>query len=383
MKITSIKSYAIDPGFRNRTWLFVKVETDAGIHGWGEAYTLRGRDLAIEGAIAELGAATVGRSPFDIKHFTQAINDDFAQRRHSFELYCAQSAIEHAMWDIVGKACGQPVYNLLGGAYQRRIRVYANGWSDDCKTPADYARAAERVVAKGYDAIKLSPIPGPWRTHIPREREEHVVEVVKAVREAVGPKVEILFDALRRLAPYSAIRMGQAMEEYKLYWYEEPCHSDDLDALADVRDAVDIPIVSGETLYGKGAFRGLFERRAADIINPDVCNVGGILEMKEIAAMAEAYAVGVSPHNFNSTTMALAATVHASATMPNFLLTEYYLPFAEFADKICPAQLRPVNGYIELPDAPGLGLDMDEQVLAKYAGRAEGAPKLRHPAQEG
>ncbi len=382
MKITSIKSYCVDPGFRNRTWLFVKVETDAGLHGWGEAYTLRGRDLAIEGALAELGQAAVGRSPFDIKHFTQAINDDYAQRRHSFELYCAQSAIEHAMWDIAGKACGQPVYNLLGGAYQRRIRVYANGWSDDCKTPAEYARAAERVVAQGYDAIKLSPIPGPWRTHIPREREEHVVEVVKAVREAVGPKVEILFDALRRLAPYSAIRMGKALEEFKLYWYEEPCHADDVDALAQVRDGVSIPIVSGETLYGKSAFRSLFERRAADIINPDVCNVGGILEMKEIAAMAEAYSVGVSPHNFNSTTVALAATVHGSATMPNFLLTEYYLPFAAFADRICPMQLRPVNGYIVLPDAPGLGLDLDESVLAQYAGRAEGAPRLRHPANE-
>ncbi|ANN76432.1 mandelate racemase/muconate lactonizing enzyme family protein [Bordetella flabilis] len=382
MKITSIKSYSIDPGFRNRTWLFVKVETDAGLHGWGEAYTLRGRDLAIEGAVAELGAATVGRSPFDIKHFTQGVNDDFAQRRHSFELYCAQSAIEHAMWDIVGKACGQPVYNLLGGAYRRRIRVYANGWSDDCKTPADYADAARRVVDRGYAAIKLSPIPGPWRTHVPRAHEDHVIAVVAAVREAVGPNVEILFDALRRLAPYSAIRMGKAMEPFRLYWYEEPCPADHIGALAEVRDAVAIPIVSGETLYGKPAFRELFERRAVDIINPDVCNVGGILEMKEIAAMAEAHAVGVSPHNFNSTTLALAATVHASATMPNFLLTEYYLPFVEFGDRICPAQLRPVDGYIELPDTPGLGLDLDEQALARYAGRAAGAPALRQPIHE-
>jgi galactonate dehydratase len=383
MKITSVKCFPVDPGFRGRTWLFVKVETDAGLHGWGEAYTLRGRDQAIEGAIAELGAATVGRSPFDIKHFLQTTHDDFAQRRHSFELYCAQSAIEHALWDIVGKACGQPVYNLLGGACQRRIRVYANGWSDDCKTPSDYARAAERVVAKGYTAIKLSPIPGPWRTHVPRAHEEHVVAVVGAVRDAVGPDVEILFDALRRLAPYNAIRLGNAMEKFSLYWYEEPCPADNLDALADVRNAVAIPIVSGETLYGKSAFRGLFERRAVDIINPDVCNVGGILEMKEIAAMAEPYSVGVSPHNFNSTTIALSATVQASATMPNFLLTEYYLPFAEFADRICPAQLQPVNGYIELPDTPGLGLDLDEGILAHHAGRAQGAPALRQPAQEG
>ncbi|HTJ98854.1 MAG TPA: mandelate racemase/muconate lactonizing enzyme family protein [Bordetella sp.] len=382
MKITSIKSFPVDPGFRGRTWLFVKIETDAGLHGWGEVYTLRGRDQGIAALVGELGAATVGRSPFDIKHFTQVVHDDYAQRRASFELYCAQSALEHAMWDIVGKACGQPVYNLLGGACRGKLRVYANGWSDDCKVPADYARAAEKTVARGYSAIKLSPLPNPWRTYVPRAHEDHVVAVIKAVRDAVGPDVEILFDALRRLAPASAIRLGQALEPYKLHWYEEPCAAENFDALADVRDAVSIPIVSGETLYGKSAFRGLLERRAVDIINPDVCNVGGILEMKEIAAMAEPYSVAVSPHNFNSTTVALAATVHAGATMPNFTLTEYYLPFADFADQICPGQLRPVNGYIELPETPGLGVDLDESVLARYAGYAQGALPLRSPAQE-
>ena len=155
-----------------------------------------------------------------------------------------------------------------------------------------------------------------------------------------------------------------------------------MDALAEVRRAVNIPLVSGEALYGKAAFRALFQKRAVDIINPDICNVGGILELEEIAAMAEPEAVAVSPHNFNSTTVALSATVHAGATMPNFTLTEYYLPFAEFADKICPQQLKPVNGYIELPTAPGLGLDFDEQVLVEHAGPPQKAPTLRMPGQE-
>jgi galactonate dehydratase len=382
MKIVSVKCFSIDPGFRSRTWLFVKLETDSGLYGWGEAYTLRGRDSAIEGQIGELGAAVIGRSPFDIKHFTQVVHDDYAQRRSSFELYCAQSAIEQAMWDIVGKACGQPVYNLLGGACRDKIRVYANGWSDDCQTPEDFARAACDVVAKGYTAIKLSPLPGAWRTHVPKAHEDHVVAVVEAVRAAVGPGIDILLDALRRLSPASAIRMGRALEKSALYWYEEPCSAENIEAIAEVRRAVAIPIVSGETLYGKAAFRPLFEQRAADIINPDICNVGGILELKEIAAMAEPYFVAVSPHNFNSTTVALSATVHAAAVMPNFTLTEYYLPFAAFADNICPEQLRPVNGFITLPDAPGLGIDFNEETLQRYAGRAQPAPVLRLPSQE-
>ncbi|GAA4326136.1 mandelate racemase/muconate lactonizing enzyme family protein [Pigmentiphaga soli] len=381
MKITAVQCFAVDPGFRGRTWLFVKVLTDTGLHGWGEAYTLRGRDGAIVAQIEELGASVIGRNPFDIKQFVQSVYDDFAQRRSSFDLYCAQSAIEHAMWDIAGKACGQPVYNLLGGACRDRIRVYANGWSDHCKTPDEYAQAARAVTARGFDAIKLSPLPGPWRTFVPQAHEEHVVAVVRAVREAVGPGVDILLDMLRRLPPGAARRLGRALEPFGLYWYEEPCSSDNLDAVAEVRQGVGIPVVTGEALYGKSAFVPVLEKRAADILNPDVCNVGGILELKEIAAMAEPHFVAVSPHNFNSTTVALNATVCAGAAMPNFTLTEYYLPFADFAQHICPGQLRPVDGYIALPTAPGLGIDLDEDLLRRHAGRSSGAPVLPSPGR--
>jgi galactonate dehydratase len=377
MKITSVQCFPVDPGFRSRTWLFVKVGTDAGIHGWGEAYTLRGRDRAIVAQIEELGAACIDRNPFDIKHFMQVVQDDFAQRRSSFELYCAQSAIEQAMWDIVGKASDQPVYNFLGGKCREKIRVYANGWSDHCAEPAQYAEAAAAVVEKGFTAIKLSPLPGAWRTFVPREHERHVVAVIRAVREAVGPDVDILLDMLRRLNVSSARRLGRELEEFDLHWYEEPCLAENIDAIAEVRRAVNIPIVTGETLYGKAAFIPVFEKRAADILNPDICNVGGILELKEIGAMAEPYFIAISPHNFNSTTVALNATVHVGAVMPNFILTEYYLPFAEFADTICKEPLVPKDGYIALPTTPGLGIDLDESTLERHAGFANPAPKLR------
>ena len=382
MKITSVRCFPVDPGFRSRTWLFVKVSTDAGVHGWGEAYTLRGRDRSIVGQIEELGAACIDRSPFDIKHFIQVVQDDFAQRRSSFELYCAQSAIEQAMWDIVGKVSAQPVYNLLGGKCRERIRVYANGWSDHCTEPVQYAEAAAAVVEKGFTAIKLSPLPGAWRTFVPREHEKHVVAVIRAVRQAVGPGVDILLDMLRRLNVGAARRLGRELEEFDLHWYEEPCLAENIDAIAEVRRSVNIPIVTGETLYGKAAFVPVFEKRAADVLNPDICNVGGILELKEIGAMAEPYFVAISPHNFNSTTVALNATAHVGAVMPNFTLTEYYLPFAEFADTICREQLVPKDGYIALPTTPGLGIDLDEATLEQYAGFANPAPKLRAPSLE-
>ncbi|WPB57169.1 mandelate racemase/muconate lactonizing enzyme family protein [Xylophilus sp. GOD-11R] len=382
MKIASIECFAVDPGFRSRTWIFVKVLTDDGLVGWGEAYTLRGRDRAVVALIGELGDACVGRSPFDIKHFLQVVQDDYAQRRSSFELYCAQSAIEQGLWDIVGKACGQPVYNLLGGKCRDSMRVYANGWSDHCRTPDEYARAAMDVVALGFDAIKLSPLPGSWRTHVPREHEHHVVDVIAAVREAVGPDVDILLDMLRRLSAASARRLGHELEPFDLHWYEEPCLAENLEAVAEVRRSVRIPVVTGETLYGKAAFVPVLERRAADILNPDICNVGGILELREIAAMAEPHFIAISPHNFNSTTVALNATLHAGAGMPNFTLTEYYLPFARFAANICPGQLMPRNGRITLPGAPGLGITLDEVALRRHAGYASPAPGLVPPSVE-
>jgi galactonate dehydratase len=381
VKITAIKPYALHPGWR-KNLVFVKVETDAGLHGWGEAYSQYDRDPAVLAQIEGLARYCLGRSPFDIKHFTQVAFDDYAGRRGSLELYCAVSGIEQALWDIVGKSCGQPVYNLLGGRCRERIRVYANGWGYGLKQPAEYARAAERVLAQGFDALKLDPLPSPWRTWVPKEHEQHAVAVVKAVREAVGPAVDILIDLHRRLAPMHAIRLGRRLAEFGLYWLEEPCLAENPQALAEVRQATRLPIVIGEATYAKSGFRPLLEARCADILNPDVACCGGILELKEIAAMAEPCFVAVSPHNYNSTVVALAATVHAAATMPNFIITEYFLPLAEFGERVSPNVLKPVSGYIELPRAPGLGVEVNEAVLAQYAGRPYPPRALRHPRDE-
>ena len=361
MKIDSIKTYLVDSGSAKH-WLFVKIETNEGIHGWGEAYTQLDRDRVIERQIDELSRYLVGCSPFDIKQFLFSAYTDFAGKRGSMELFCAISGLEQALWDIVGKAAGQPVYNLLGGRTRRRLRVYANGWGG-AQPPDELADRARAVVDRGFTALKFDPFPGPWRAYIDRHEEEEAVDRVRAVREAVGPDVDILVEVHRRLAPMHAVRVARAMEQYAPYWFEEPVSARDMGALAEVRNAISLPVVTGEELYTKNEFREVFEKRAADILNPDVCNCGGILELREIGAMAEAYHVAMAPHNYNSTTIGLAATLHASAGMPNFLITEYFVNFEEVGREIADQSFRVEDGFITLPDRPGLGIDLDEQAL--------------------
>ncbi len=361
MKIGSVKTFLVDSG-TPKHWLFVKIETDDGMYGWGEAYTQLDRERVIERQIEELARYLIGSSPFDIKQFLFSAYTDFATKRGSMEFFCAVSGLEQALWDIVGKAANQPVYNLLGGRIRRRLRVYANGWGN-AQPPEELAERARAVVAQGFTALKFDPFPGPWRAFIDRHQEEEAVERVRAVRDAVGPDVDILVEVHRRLAPMHATRVARALEPFAPFWFEEPVSARDLGALAEVRQAVSLPVVTGEELYTKNEFRDVFEKRAADILNPDVCNCGGILELRDIAAMAEAHHVAMAPHNYNSTTVGLAATLHASAGMPNFIITEYFVNFEAIGKEIARQPFTVEDSFITLPETPGLGIDLDEDAL--------------------
>lgn len=382
MKITKVECLTVHPGWR-KNLIFVRIETDAGIVGWGEAYSQYDRDRAISAQVEEFGRYLIGRDPFQIRHILQVAFDDYSQRRSSLEYFCAVSGVEQALWDIAGKATEQPVYNLLGGKTRDRIRVYANGWSYKMRDADDYARAAEKVVASGFTAFKLDPLPRPWRTYVPKQHIRQAAKVVGAIRKAVGPDIDILLDIHRRLAPMHAIDLANALAEFEPYWLEEPCQSENIEALAEVRSASPIPTVTGEALYGRAGFRPVFRERAADIINPDVSNCGGILELLNIAAAAEAEMIAVSPHNYNSTTVSLSATVHASACMPNFIITEYFIPFEEFGKKLCKNPLIPVDGFITLPDGPGLGIEVDEEAIRSMPGRPFPQRMLPLPENEG
>lgn len=382
MQITDIQYYLVHPG-RAKNLCFVKIDTDEGIYGWGECYTQSDRDTQITAHIDQLRRYLIGRDPTNIKHFVQMAYDDFAGRRGAMDYHCAISGLEQAMWDIAGKAYGAPVHKLIGGACRDKIRVYANGWSGGAPTPGALAERASEVIEMGFTALKFDPIPGPWRTYVSKDVERAAVANVRAVRDAVGPDVDILVEMHRRLAPMHAVRIARDIEEYRPFWYEEPVLAENIDALAEVRRSISIPVVTGEELYTKFEFREVFEKRAADILNPDVCNVGGILELKEIAAMAEPYFVVISPHNFNSTTLGLAATLQVSAAIPNFLITEYFVNLEEFGRDIARTPFEARDGYISVPDAPGIGIDLDEERLAAYPYKPFPARSPREYWEEG
>jgi galactonate dehydratase len=382
LQVTGVKTFLANPGQR-KNLCFVKIDTDEGVHGWGECYTQSDRDVQVTAHVDQLTRYLVGRDPMHIKHFMQVVYDDFAGRRGAMDLYCAVSGIEQALWDIAGKRLGAPVHALLGGACRDRIRVYANGWYGGAMTPDKLAEQACKVVEMGFTALKFDPVPGPWRTFVGKEVERAAVENVRAVREAIGPDVDILLDMHRRLAPMHATRIAREIERYRPFWYEEPVLAENLDALADTKRAINIPVVTGEELYTKFEFREVFEKRAADIINPDVCNVGGILELKEIAAMAEPYFVAVSPHNYNSTTVGLAATIQVSAHIPNFLITEYFVNMEDFGREVAINPFQVEDGYIRVPQDPGLGIDLDETALAGHPARQFKPRAIRQYHEEG
>jgi galactonate dehydratase len=383
MKVTGVKTFIVQPPAA-KTVLFVKLETDSGLHGWGEVYTVSAREPALERLTQDLGRYLIGRDPLYIKHSTQALYRDVSIKRGGLDFYCALSGLEIALWDIVGKHFQTPVFNLLGGPCRGRIRVYGQPSGDaGGATGLDaLGRRAANTIARGYSALKFDPFPGPWQTWVERDVEREAVQRVAAVREAVGPHTDVLIEVHRRLAPRHAIRVGRQIERYDPFWFEEPTPAENLDATAEVRRKIDIPVVVGEALYTKHEFRQALEKRAADIINPDMCNVGGLLELKEIAAMAEAFAVAVAPHGNNSTTVGLAASLQVAACIPNFLIMEYPVSWEPFANEIARNPLQVEGGAIALPTAPGIGLDLKEEALAKYPYSGPRRTTLIDPADE-
>jgi galactonate dehydratase len=281
----------------------------------------------------------------------------------------AISAIDIALWDIAGKYFGVPVYQLLGGKCRDKIQVYANGWYSGKVSDQEIAERAKSMVKRGFMAMKFDPFPGPWRSFISVNEEDQAIERIKVIRDAVGPDIGLLVEAHRRLSPNNAIRFAKRLEPLNPYWFEEPTDCQNIDEMAQVAARTDLVLVMGEALYNKVEFIDVFTKHAASVVNPDVCNCG-ILELKEIAAMAEAFSVMVSPHNFNSTASGTAATIQVSACIPNFRITEYFVSFEEVGNRLCVSPLPLQDGYILLDDSrPGLGVELIEEELLRNPGR--------------
>ncbi len=380
MKIARVETFILGTG-SSKDLLFCRVETDDGLHGWGEAYVTHGKETVVAECIRAMAPHLIGRSAFNIRHTGQVIFEDFAIKRGSPELLSAWSAVEIASWDILGKRTGLPVYNLIGGASRERVRVYANGWSRG-STIDERVECGLKVKAMGFTAAKFDPFPGPWRTYVDRRDEDFAIDYVRAMRAALGPDFELLIEAHRRFSPAHAIRIGHRLAELGIDWYEEPCLSENIDLVAEVRRAVPIPIVTGEAICTKEAFFECLAKRAADILNPDICVVGGITAMLDIAAMAQPQAVIMAPHNFNSTLAGLAATVHLSAVIPNFRIAEYFVNFQDLCREISTLSLTVEDGWVDLPTAPGLGIDIDVAKLRAHPHQETSAHGFRQYWEE-
>ena len=371
MQVTDIETILLDnvPPYRGgRQWLFIRLLTDEGVVGLGERPTGHAPNLQSQIALLR-GLAerfVVGQSPFAIESIWQrmyASNHDY--RHPSMHATPALSAIEMALWDIVGKATGQPIYNLLGGRCHDKLRAYAYMPTEGVwENPTRAGEIAAKLLEEGNTACKIDPFMPyfPLPRDFPLKTIKHAARIFAAIRDAVGDELEVGIGTHGQFSTAGAIRVASVFEEYHPLWFEEPVPPDNVAELARVAAHTSIPIAAGERLATKYEFSELLEKQAAQIIQLDVGQCGGILEAKKIAGMAEAHYAMIAPHMYVGP-VAAAAAVHLDACSPNFLIQEYNGgPLHEdiFVD---PIRFR--DGYIELPTTPGLGLELNEAVVYK------------------
>jgi len=348
MKITKLETIFVKP-----RWLFLKMHTDEGIVGLGEPI-VEGRSQTVAAAVKEIGRYLIGQDPRKIEHHWQAIYRGQFYRGGPI-LSSALSGIEQALWDITGKWLEVPVYQLLGGAVRTKIKVYGHlgGGSVD-----EYAKSAEIGKNAGFKSFKYS-IDGPVKIIDSPAFVDKVVEKFAAIREAAGRDAEIAIDFHGRVSPAMAIVLAKALEPYNPFFIEEPVLPENVDELVRVARATSIPIATGERLFTKWGFREILQKQAAAVLQPDVSHAGGILECKKIAAMAEASFASVAPH-CPLGPISLAACLQLDACIPNFLCQEHVTTGEGYIKE--PFVIR--DGHIQLPDKPGLGIELDGEAIA-------------------
>ena len=371
MKIKKLETFLANAGQRN--YLFVRLTTDTGLTGIGEA-TLEWQERAVDVLLNEwVASRIIGKDPFDIESVVGDMIRD--QYQGGSTVMTAISGTEIAMWDIIGKATQQPVYKLIGGKAKPALHAYANGWYGGCETPADFAARARDVVARGYRAMKFDPFVTAWKTLDPAE-ERHALAVVDAVAEAVGPDTALMIEIHGRLAARDAVRFINELDGYNIAWCEEPVAPESLELLAEVKARTRQPISSGERLYTMADFARLVSLRAADVVQMDVAHCGGIAAAKKIASFAAAADISISPH-CSVGPVALAAALHVAWSTPNMLQLECFAEFdVDWRNGLVGGWNPLRHGTLTLPDRPGLGIDLDEAVIAAHPYKALAFPSL-------
>jgi galactonate dehydratase len=361
MKIIAFETFLANAGLRN--YLFLRLRTDSGLTGVGEA-TLEWQEKTVETLCHEwVKDRVLEQDPFDIEAMIGGMIRD--QYQGGATVMTAISGVEIALWDIVGKSCGQPVFRLLGGRCRRNIPAYANGWYGGARDPLEYAERARAAVGRGYTALKFDPFGVAWKDLSLADMEQ-TEALVAAVRAAVGPRVELMIEYHGRLSTGSAIEMIKRLERFRPTWSEEPVEPDRVELLAEVKRATGAPIAAGERLYSLADFHRMIELRAADIIQMDIAHCGGLLQSKKIAALASVQDLRVAPHS-SVGPVALAAALHFDLSTPNFMIQEAFCEFdVPWRDALVHGWNPICNGKFTLGDAPGLGVELDEEIIAQH-----------------
>jgi galactonate dehydratase len=360
IKITGVQTYVVGNPWKN--WLFVRLETDEGLHGTGEG-TLNGFARTVEAAIHELKHLYVGVSPFDVEtialRMLRDVYSDGGQIQGS-----AMAAIETACWDIMGKATGQPLHNLIGGRCRDSLRCYANGWYRGPRTPESFHEKARAVVERGYTALKFDPFGAAWRTVESREFGLSL-EIIAAVRNAVGPEVDIMVEGHNRFSAHAALQLAEAMAPYHPAWFETPIPPHLISSMVEVAKRSPVPIACGEDYYRLELFAELLKHDAVHIIQLEPQFLG-ITASKQVCGMAHAAGAVTAPHSAQGPICSVVCA-HLNAATPNFYVHEIFDEFNEpCEERLLKPPLTVESGYLRPPDGPGLGVELDLDEAAKH-----------------
>ncbi|MDP4622995.1 MAG: mandelate racemase/muconate lactonizing enzyme family protein [Hydrogenophaga sp.] len=393
MKIIDVKTFVVGnppPGFGGRYFVFLKLITDAGIEGLGEVYSLPFHPHVVEKMIKDVvERCVIGQEPYNIERIWRSVYSSGFTQHPDLSMMGILSGIEMACWDIVGKDVNKPVYKLLGGQVHEKLRSYTYIYpkpGDKTDVYADPFLAAERAaeyLAMGFTALKFDPA-GPYSAYDGRQLSltelDRSETFVRMLREAVGTKADLLFGTHGQMTAAGALRLARRLEPYDPLWFEEPMPPDNPREMAKVARGTSIPIATGERLATKYDFVRLLEEGAAAILQMNLGRVGGILEAKKIASMAEAYHVQIAPHLYCGPVVG-AANIQLATCSPNFLIQESILDWKGFHSEILKKPIQWQDGYIIPPTEPGLGVELNEEVALKhpYTGTALHLDMTHHP----
>jgi len=362
MRITRATTWIVGNPWKN--WLFVRLDTDQpGLYGIGEG-TLNAFARTVEAAIHELAPRYEGMDPFQVETILQRMTRDLYSEGGQIHMN-AVAAIEMACWDIIGKETGRPIHDLLGGRYHESLPAYANGWYTGPRAPSAFAERALEVVAKGYAALKFDPFGAAWRTMTPVERTLSL-DIVCAIRDAVGPDIQLMIEGHSRFSVSEAIWVGERLAEFSPTWFEEPTHHQKIDSTVEVARRTTVPVATGESFTSTHQFAELLSHNAVHILQPDPCNMGGIWRTRQVCAMADAHYAVVAPHQAQGP-VCTALCVQLGACTPNFLVQELFDEFnVDWEREIVSPPVEVVNGHIQIPTRPGLGIELNWSELDKH-----------------